>query len=595
MKPAKTAGPKAPGAGAAKTAGSKSPGAGAAKTAAPEWRWQPWAWAAAAVVLVFWAYGPALTGVWLFDDTVLPYGQPAFPTSLLFWLNRVRPVLMLTYWLNRQIAQGGSTYVFHATNLLIHLGAGGLMFAVVRRLLEWSGAEPARRNLLAGFAAGVFLLHPAMTEAVAYTAGRSESLSTMWTLAAFAVFLYRPRPEISWRRAAAVLLLFGLAMLSKEQTAVLPALLLLTDFWWNPGFSLQGIRANWRMYLPMAAGAVVAAVMFRGLVLGGSGAGFGIGVKWYEYLFTEFRALLVYVQQFLAPVNLTADWYFPVSKNIFDHGALACLAVLLALAGAAWYFRKRFPLAAYGFLVYLLLMAPTSSIIPIKDPVAERRLYFSVLGLLLIAVDLLGRVRLDRKALSVLCAVVMLACTIGTHTRAAVWGDDESFWKDTVQKAPENARAHFHLGFAWAEQERWFDALREYEQAARLAPADWDLLLDWGVAYLNVGKPQLALEKFQASVKLDNSAHAQTQIAEAYAQMERWPEALDALATGQKLEPNFPFLYVVRGMIHLKTGPCAEAVRDLRTALKLAVPGEAAYEQATRYLPQAEACAAGPR
>jgi tetratricopeptide (TPR) repeat protein len=92
---------------------------------------------------------------------------------------------------------------------------------------------------------------------------------------------------------------------------------------------------------------------------------------------------------------------------------------------------------------------------------------------------------------------------------------------------------------------------------------------------------------------MDNSAHARTQIAEAFAQMERWQEALDSLDMAQKLEPGFPFIYVVRGMIHLKTGQCAEAVADLKAALKVAVPGDSAYDQAMRYLPQAEACAAG--
>jgi tetratricopeptide (TPR) repeat protein len=567
----------------------------AADAEAPEWRWQPWAWAAAAIVLVFWAYGPALRGAFIFDDTLLPYANSTFPQDLLVWLNRVRPALMFTYWVNHQFAADGTTYGFHVVNLLIHLAAGGLMFLVVRRFLEWSGAEASRRNLAAGFASGVFLLHPAMTEAVAYTAGRSESLSTMWTLAAFALFLYRPKPEIVWGRVAAVLALFILALASKEHTVVLPALLLLTDFWWNPGFRFKGIRGNWKLYLPMAAGAAVAVALAWNLIVHGSGAGFGLDIKWYQYLFTQFRALLVYIQEFLFPVNLTADWYFPISKTLFDHGSIAGLAVLVALAGAAWYFRRRYPLAAYGFLVYLLLMAPTSSIIPIKDPLAERRLYFSVLGLLLILADMVSRVRIQRKTLAMGCGAVVLACALGTHTRAAVWDNDEAFWKDVVQKAPENARAHFHLGFAWAEQERWFDAIGEYEQSAKLVPADWDLLLDWGVAYLNTGKPELALEKFQQSVKMDNSAHARTQIAEAYAQMQRWQEALDSLDVAQKLEPGFPFIYVDRGKIHLATGKCAEALGDLTTALKVAVPGDPAIDQARRYLPQAEACAGGAR
>ena len=583
MKPKKSANP-------ASAAASPKPNAGT-----PEWRWQPWAWAAAAIVLVFWAYGPALNGTWVFDDTTQPYAKSTYPPELSFWVKQVRPALMATYWVNHQLSGEGSTYSFHVVNVLIHLVAVCLMFFVVRWFLDRVGAEPSRRNLLAGFAAGVFLLHPAMTEAVAYTAGRSESFSTLWVLAAFAVFLYRPKPELSWARVLAVFLLFGAAMLSKEQTAVLPALLLLTDFWWNPGFSFKGIRGNWRLYLPLAAGAAAAVALAWKLLTSGAGAGFGIDIKWYQYLFTQFRALLVYIGEFLLPVNLTADWHFPISRSLLDHGSIVGLAVLLAMLGAAWYFRRRFPLAAFGFLVYLVLMAPTSSIVPIKDPVAERRLYFSILGLLLIVVDLASRLRIDRKALAVLCAVVLVSCAIGTRARAAVWAADEPFWQDVVQKSPENSRAHFHLGFAWSEQDRWSDAVREYEQAARLAPVIPDLLSDWGIAYQHTGKPEKALEKFQESARMEPGARAQTQVAEAYAQMQRWQEALDALDQAEKTDAAFPNIFLDRGKIRLATGRCAEAVAELRKAQKLADRSDPVYDLAVQTLPQAEACAAGAR
>jgi tetratricopeptide (TPR) repeat protein len=565
-----------------------------AKANAQESHWQPYAWAAAAILVVFWAYGPALNGAWVFDDTAQAYASLTFRPDFSSWVHTlIRPALMLSYWLNKQIAVEGSTYTYHVVNVLIHLVTCCLMFLIVRRFLEWAGVEASRRNPLAGFAAGVFLLHPAMTEAVAYTAGRSESFSTMWTLAAFALFLYRPKPAVSWSTALGVFALFFMALASKEQTVVLPGLLVLTDYWWNPGFSFQGIRGNWKLYAPMVVAGAVVAYLLRGLITGGAGAGFGIGITWYQYLFTEFRALLVYIQEFLLPVNLTADWYFPISKTIFEHGAILALAVLLALVGAAWHYRRRFPLAAYGFLVYLLLMAPTSSILPIKDPVAERRLYFSVLGLLLIMVDVLSRVRVEPKKLAMGCVAVLIACAIGTHGRAAVWADDETFWKDTVQKAPENDRAHFHLAFAWAEQQRWPEAVREYEQAARHSPPTGDLLVDWGVAYLNDGQTEKALAKFQAAAALDNSAHAWTQVAEAYGKMGRWQEALDALAVAQTRDASFTFIPVDRGKIHLATGRCAEAVEDFQQALKIAVHGDPANDQARQYLPRAEACAAG--
>src|SRR5271157_4953061 len=373
-----------------------------------------------AVVAVFVVYRPSLHGAFQFDDTTLPFST-AFNAPFLAWVAGLRPILMATYWMNVRLS-GDDPYSYHLVNLLFHAIAGGLIFLVVRRLLEWSVVRQSRRNLLAGFAALLFLLHPVQTEAVAYVAGRSECLSAMLVFAAFTVFLYRRAPAASWGVVAGVLVLFGAALLSKEHTVALVGLLLLTDFWWNPGFSLKGIRDNWKLYLPVALGAAAGVFRFRDLLTHAATAGFGMkDFTWYQYFFTQCRALFVYIFQFLLPVNLTADWEFPISKTIFDHGAIVGLAALLALAGLAWHYRRRFPLAGYGFFVYLVLMAPTSSILPIKDPVAERRLYFSMLGLLLITLDFLNRAKLDRKQLTGLCSVVVLAAAIATYVRAGKW------------------------------------------------------------------------------------------------------------------------------------------------------------------------------
>ena len=62
---------------------------------------------------------------------------------------------------------------------------------------------------------------------------------------------------------------------------------------------------------------------------------------WYQYFFTQCRALLVYIGMFLLPVHLTVDWDFPISKTILDRGAIVGLMVLLSLVAAAW----RLPIA----------------------------------------------------------------------------------------------------------------------------------------------------------------------------------------------------------------------------------------------------------
>ena len=534
-----------------------------------------WPWVLAvvgAVVVVFWAYSPAMHGEFLFDDNALPFSLPNAAAPLRAWIGQIRPVLMFTYWINSRLS-AEDPYSYHVFNVILHCLTSLLMFPMVRRLLEWSGARESLRNLLAGFAALLFLLHPVQAESVAYLAGRSEALSVLLVFASFAVFLYRPQPAVAWPRVAAVLALFGAGVLAKEHTVVLPALLLLTDYWWNPGFSFQGIRRNWKLYLPMAVGAAAGVAFFWNLILGadtGGTAGFGLKeFTWYQYFFTQCRALFVYIGMFVLPVNLTADWDFPISRTILDRGAIFGLLALLALAAAAWRYRRRFPLASYGYFVFLLLMSPTSSILPIKDPIAERRLYFSMFGLLLILVDLLSRLKVDRRALATACLIVALAAAGATRARAAVWADPVSLWEDTVRHSPNKRRAHFQLAFAYFQQARYGQALEEFQKTAELGPVTPDLLLDWGLAYDHLGQFDQALVKFQQAALMHPTAHFYTQIGMAYAQQSRWLEALQALATAEKLDPKFPDTYTYRGKIYLNTNQVPAAIQEYRRALNI--------------------------
>ena len=143
---------------------------------------------------------------------------------------------MFTYWLNRAL-WGDSPAAYHAANLAIHLLNCGLVFLVLWRLLGWGGWGPVHRKRGAVLGAMVFLIHPLQTESVSYIAGRSESLSALFVLLAYTLFLYRRKPAISWIEALAVLGLFGAALLTKENAVSLAAILILTDISWPRPFS----------------------------------------------------------------------------------------------------------------------------------------------------------------------------------------------------------------------------------------------------------------------------------------------------------------------------------------------------------------------
>ncbi len=535
-------------------------------------RWIRYAAVPAALLALFWVYGPSMQTGFLFDDVGQQFALPTASAPLSSWIGPVRPVLMFSYWVNTRISLA-DTSSYHLFNTLIHALAGILVFPIIRRLLEWARVEESSGAPWAAFGALLFVFHPLQAESVAYISGRSESLCAMFGCVSFAAFLYRPSPAISWTRAVFVLVFFGAALLTKEQAVALPALFVLTDLWWNPESPLRSVRANWRLYAMLAVGAAAGVALAWRLILGvGTGGSAGFAMKdftWYQYLFTQFRAILAYILNFLLPVNLNVDWDFPISHSIFEHGSIFGLAALLALAVLAWRYRRTFPLAGYGYFVFLVLLSPTSSILPIKDPIADRRMYLPMLGLILIAIDLLRRLKVDRKVLAVGAGVLIVAAALATHARAEVWSGPISLWQDTALKSPHKVRAHFQLAYAYQEQGRSDLAVVEFQKTAELKPPNADLLVDWGLAYDGLNQPEKALEKLRQAAAIGPSAHVYTQIGYIHAKRSEWKEAMQAFDEAEKTDGAFAYTFMYKGQVYLATNQPAAAIAEFQHALAL--------------------------
>ena len=72
---------------------------------------------------------------------------------------------------------------------------------------------------------------------------------------------------------------------------------------------------------------------------------------WYQYLFTQCRVLFIYLRLFLLPFGQTADYAIELSHTPLEHGAIFGMIALSAATVAAIVWRKRFPIASYGFFV----------------------------------------------------------------------------------------------------------------------------------------------------------------------------------------------------------------------------------------------------
>jgi len=536
----------------------------------------PWIWIYAAglavgLIAAFEVYWPALHGPFLLDDMVGVYMSPNAATApLRSWMSQIRPLLNLTFWLNYQQAGAESTFGYHAVNVLLHFCNAILAFFAVRKMLDWTGEEAMRAHILAFFAAGLFLLHPLQTESVSYIASRSETLSVFFVLAALVVFLYRSEPALSIARILALLALFVAAAASKEHTAVLPALFLLTDYYWKFEFSPSVIARNWKLYVPVAAGAALALAGTLRILRGNQTAGFQMeGLNWYQYFFTECRVVWAYLRLYALPFGQNLDPDVAISRNILAHGAIVGLAALVAVSVLAWVYRRRFPIASYGWFAFLLLLAPTSSFVPIRDVMAERRLYLPFIGLLLITVEFLRRWKASRNMLAgVLAAVLVVEGTL-TYQRNVLWGSEAAIWRDTVAKSPNKYRPRFQLALAEFHDGSCADSVEQYQKTAEIGPVSWDLLLDWALAYDCAGNSAQAIAKLQQAAAQHPSAHTYSQLGREYGKTGRYPEALEALETAERLNPRFAMTFYTLGDVHQAQGDLAQARQDYQHVLAL--------------------------
>ena len=546
------------------------------------WRvWQVAAALLASLVLAFEIYSPALSGPFLLDDGYQFFGRPDVAyMKLHHWLNNVRPLLNLSFYINYQLS-GTDTTSYHVVNVLLHWLNTILCFFILRRLLR--AVSPAsgpgwRCDLAPLAAASLFLVHPVQTESVAYISSRSELLSVLPAYAALLIYLARPEPAIGWGRAAAVIVLFGTAVLSKEHAAALPAVLVLADLFFHPAGPLRGVKSNWRLYAPLAIAAALGLSFVWKTLRGTTSAGFRLaGLAWYEYFFTQWRMFWSYVRLSVLPFGLNADPDIALSRTPIEHGALFAGLAIVALLGAVFVYRRRFPLAAFGILVFVVLLAPTSSVVPIRDLFAERRLYLPMIGLLCVALEGLRHLNPRQNGALLALAFGLFGLSFLTWQRAHVWSGAIPLWADTVEKSPNKYRPRFQYAFALYQDQRCTEAAEQFQRTSALDTQPGEqLYVDWALALDCAGRLDEAAAKLEQASRAIPSVLIYVNLAMIYGKSGRNDQALAVLDKAEKISPRFAQIHAFRGNIYFSQQKPEAAAASYRRALELDPTNQAA-------------------
>lgn len=391
-----------------------------------------------------------------------------------------RPVLLVSYIADTLLG-GGRPAVYHATNVLLHLAASALVFALLRRLGTARG--------LSGFLALAFCLHPALVSVPVWLPCRNESLLACFVALSVMSLLDFLRGR-GMRGAAGVWLGFALALFTKETAVVLAGVLPLIG--WFERRPEEGLSRRLAL-LALGCGAVLIAwLALRELALveprvSASGLGANLFM------------LVGYVGKSLLPIQLSG---LPHARDVaLAPGIASASAIVLA---AAWAGRRLWGLAGIGLAWYAAFLAPTL-LGHAETSGFEHRLYLPVIGLLIFAADLLPRAvaRLPRAVPAVVAVAILLLLAGLSARRIPDYADDLSFWASVTRSSPHAELGWETLAFRSLEHQRATDAEWAARRLLELDPDSPDGQLALGVALAKQGRFAGAESALRRSLEID--------------------------------------------------------------------------------------------
>ncbi len=488
-----------------------------------------------------------------------------------------RPITNLTLAINYA---AGELHVrgYHIVNLLVHLFSALLLFGVLQRTLT---QEPLRAHYgtqstwLALTATLLWTIHPLNTQCVNYVIQRAEGLMALFYLLTLYGAIRSVESTHRWPWTAIAVTACALGMGSKPIMATAPLTILLYDRAFLSGSIMAALRRRPGLYLGLAATwGVLLLVQAHAPNVPESSAGFGYkDVSPLEYLRTQSGALFHYLRLALWPNPLCFDYKWPVARSTSEI-LFPSLLIIPLLLGTIWTSIRRRPIGFLGIWFFLIL-APTSSFIPIADLAFEFRMYLPLAAVTTFIITA-GWTLCHRNRTVLRLSLALLAALIGTYTmltirRNPIYRDRLLLWQDTVTKRPTNPRAHMSAGKELTDRGNFAEAIPALTQAIALKPDDeWIAHSTLGVALTAAGRHQEALDHHKEALRLNPAgALAHTNMADTLARLGKLDEMIEHTKIALGLSPTDPDIRYNLAYTLMQQGKLEEAIKYYTEAVHL--------------------------
>ncbi|HJP18139.1 MAG TPA: tetratricopeptide repeat protein [Nitrospinota bacterium] len=518
---------------------------------------------------------------------------------------RNRSVVLHSLYLNYSVG-GFNVFGFHVVNLTVHTLTCLLIFILLKETLRNFHFSKNRFKSDTGInipllSSILFAVHPINTQAVTYISNRSTLLATFFYLLSF-IFFIRSVRSISFSSAFSFIFLSAISLLmgfgSKTIIITFPALFiifyllflsqktsvikkdLLNKLTSSIGFCIIASPLILALFSKQISYQRLSAINSKLLspILGTLIMALDVTedyISSFIYLLTEFKVIISYYLKIIFfPFNQNIDPDFLIAQALTDIPVLFSLFLIISLLIIGLYFYKKNPLITFGIFWFYITLLPTSSIIPLLDPVAEHRVYLPSIGIAMIISVFLNDFYKKKKTTGQATSLIFIIAPIVilsslTIQRNFIWKDEVSLWSDAAEKSPLKPRPFNNLGEAYEKKADYQKAIHSLKKAISLAP-DFDYAHNnLGTVYGKLNQFDLAIKEYLHVLKVnDQFTAAHYNLGKSYEMKEMFDDAVQEYLKAIEQQPDFYQAYFNLASIYSKSESYKEAISTYQKFLK---------------------------
>ncbi len=550
-------------------------------------------WGIIVAIVAFTLYANTLGHEYAFDDYsvikenyIVKQGLEGIPTLATthyrygYWASEgslYRPLSLIMFALEWELAPD-YPFIGHLMNVLLYAITGFILFITLFQLF-------GKSQIYAAFVISLlFISHPLHTEVVANIKSRDEILVLLFgLLSLYSLLLGQQEDKKRYRWWS--LCFFTLALFSKESAITWLAVLFLAVYF----FKKQTIQRSFRTTVPFLLPTLLF-LMVRHFVIGKTGGLedkvsildnllVGAGNDWLVQSATAIKIMGLYLWKLFVPYPLVSDMGFDqiTLTDWSDPKVIGSFLIWagIAAAGFTGFIRKK--KEAFGPLYLLATISIYSNlVIIIGSSYGERFLYSPSLagafGIYLLIAALIRILKLEEQSpLSKLPRLqqpvllsslpIILIFSVLTIQRNPDWKNSFSIYQADVEKSPECAKIHYHLGLEIVKKALAADnqqrreglsaAHREFEKAIEIYPRYGDAYAQLGLNFYRQKETKLAMDYYNQSLSYKpNNATVYSNMGIIFFESGQLEEAKKVYEKAVELNPRYVDALRNLGVIH---------------------------------------------